>query len=81
MELYISRLRDDDSAAHVSGLGGEDAGILEMDAMPQVDAIPRHGWLAVVLKLSCFGAHSKTCISVLAHFVYKIKNVLIYIKR
>jgi hypothetical protein len=30
-------------AAHVCGLGGEDAGVLEMDAVPQVVVMSRHG--------------------------------------
>jgi hypothetical protein len=41
VELNLSCIPDD--AVHVSGLGGEDGGVLLLDAVPQVYTMLRHG--------------------------------------
>jgi hypothetical protein len=43
MELNLSHLPDD--AIHASEFGEEDGGVVWLDAVPQVDIVPRLGWL------------------------------------
>jgi hypothetical protein len=35
---------------HVSGFGGEDTGVMELDLVPQVDAVLCYGWLVQVFQ-------------------------------
>jgi hypothetical protein len=41
MELNLNGFPDD--AIHISGLGGEDGGIVKLNAVSQVDAMFSHG--------------------------------------
>jgi hypothetical protein len=50
MDLDLSHLPDD--AIHVSEFGGKDYGILELDTMSLVHAVPHHGCLIEILRFT-----------------------------